>query len=226
MSDVACQALPRLRFLIAPEAALLLRARERVRDYLLQHCAERPSSTTSCCASRKPAPTPSATAAPPTTSRSRSGSPAATLVALVKDNGRGFDLDAFDPRRAARPASDHGRGLFIIAQPDGRARAAPRRRARGPHGQEGRLVRTGAPLDSGLGADSAGAPAHRERDARVARGDRRGLLRPRLGVPRHPCQPAALRLTGKSLEHLRGHTPWELFPGLKDSALTAPTATP
>jgi PAS domain S-box-containing protein len=28
-----------------------------------------------------------------------------------------------------------------------------------------------------------------------------------------------LRLTGKSLEHLRGHTPWELFPGLEDSPL-------
>ena len=29
----------------------------------------------------------------------------------------------------------------------------------------------------------------------------------------------ALRLTGKSLEQLRGHTPWELFPGLEDSPL-------
>ena len=27
----------------------------------------------------------------------------------------------------------------------------------------------------------------------------------------------ALRQTGKSLEQLRGHTPWELFPGLEDS---------
>ena len=37
------------------------------------------------------------------------------LRAAVKDDGRGFDVAAFDPERQPDPALDHGRGLFLIS---------------------------------------------------------------------------------------------------------------
>jgi anti-sigma regulatory factor (Ser/Thr protein kinase) len=115
LSEVACQAFPRLRFLIAPEAARLLRARDRVRDYLLQHCAERPliDDVVLCIEEA-------------CTNAIRHSQAAdyieislefadGNLVALVKDNGRGFDVDAFDPEAPPDLSSEHGRGLYLIS---------------------------------------------------------------------------------------------------------------
>jgi anti-sigma regulatory factor (Ser/Thr protein kinase) len=115
LSEVACQTLPRLRFLIAPEAALLLRARDRVRDYLLQHGAERPLiDDVVLCVEEA------------CTNAIRHSQAAddieislefadGDLVALVRDNGRGFDVDAFDPEALPDLSSDRGRGLYLIS---------------------------------------------------------------------------------------------------------------
>ena len=105
---------PRLHFRVPPEPSHLLRARERLRDYLRQFCGEyRVIDDVVLCVEEAA-----------TNAIRHSGSEqdiemslrfeAGDLIAEVKDRGAGFDIDAFD--RAALPdvLSDHGRGLFLI----------------------------------------------------------------------------------------------------------------
>ena len=114
-SSVTPQAAPpRLHFDVVPEAAHLLRARERLRDYLRQYCAApRVIDEVVLCVEEAC-----------TNAIRHSGSPepvaislefdADRLVAVVKDRGGGFDLEGFDAQAPTDPLLDHGRGLFII----------------------------------------------------------------------------------------------------------------
>jgi GAF domain-containing protein/anti-sigma regulatory factor (Ser/Thr protein kinase) len=105
---------PRLHFDVLPEPAHLLRARERLRDYLRQYCAApRVIDDVVLCVEEAC-----------TNAIRHSGSPAPIavslkfdadhLVAVVKDHGHGFDLEGFDSQATPDPLLDHGRGLFII----------------------------------------------------------------------------------------------------------------
>ena len=223
MSDVACQALPRLRFLIAPEAALLLRARDRVRDYLLQHCAERPliDDVVLCIEE----------ACTNAIRHSRTADDIeicvefadGDLVVLVKDRGRGFDVEAFDPEALPDLTSDHGRGLYLIS------RLSDEMELRRDGGLDVRMVKRAvtpgrAPvLDSGLGAvDASRQLAHHEARTRALLEEiDEGFFALDWEYRVVHANQAALRLCGKSLEHVCGRTPWELFPYLKDGALSA-----
>ena len=131
----------------------------------------------------------------PTPSSSRCTSRAADLVAAVKDHGRGFDVATLRPRGAARPAGRPRPRPVHHRHAHGRARAARRRRPRGAHA---RAVPT--PRCEPAAAGERPRRAARRRAARPSRGshagharrDRRGLLRPRLGVPLRatPTEPA------------------------------------
>ena len=115
-SDPTTQAAPpRLYFSVAPEPALLLRARDRIRDYLRQFCAEpRAIDDVVLCVEEAA-----------TNAIRHSGSDDdieislrfanGDLLAEVRDHGQGFDLASFDREGLPDVMADHGRGLFIVA---------------------------------------------------------------------------------------------------------------
>ena len=114
-SRKAEQALPRLHFSLAPEPSRLLRARERIRDYLALHCSDATAVNDVVLAVEEAA----------TNAIRHSGSSECLevelyfhghdLVAEVRDHGRGFDIDRFDPTVVPDPLAPGGRGLFLIA---------------------------------------------------------------------------------------------------------------
>ena len=105
---------PRLEFKVPPSGAHLLRARERLRDYLNQYCAQRELIDDVVLCIEEAC----------TNAIRHSGSDDdimialeftdGRLVAVVKDRGRGFDVTCFSPALPEGMA-DHGRGLYIIA---------------------------------------------------------------------------------------------------------------
>jgi PAS domain S-box-containing protein len=107
---------PRLHFSVAPEPSRLRRARERIRDYVTLHCADDTVVNDVVLAIEEAC----------TNAIRHSGSHNEIeiylafeddqLRAAVKDDGRGFDVAAFDPERRPDPGLDHGRGLFLISQ--------------------------------------------------------------------------------------------------------------
>ena len=105
---------PRLEFKVPPRGAHLLRARERLRDYLTQYCAQRELIDDVVLCIEEAC----------TNAIRHSGCDddimigleftEGRLVATVKDRGQGFDVACFSPALPEGMA-DHGRGLYIIA---------------------------------------------------------------------------------------------------------------
>ncbi|HET6497011.1 MAG TPA: SpoIIE family protein phosphatase [Thermoleophilia bacterium] len=107
--------LPRLTFRLPPDPSRLLRARERMRDYLQQYCSDQVAiddvvlSVQEAC----------------TNAIRHSGSQEdievclfaeeGDLVAEVRDAGHGFNVEAFDREAAPGPMSMGGRGLYLMA---------------------------------------------------------------------------------------------------------------
>jgi PAS domain S-box-containing protein len=113
--NVAEKSLPRLRLCLPPEPSRLLRARERVRDYLEQHgCAGRPVDQIVLAIEE---------ACTNAVRHSGSGDDIEVdlafdegdLTVVVRDHGRGFEVAAFDPERRPELLASGGRGLFMIA---------------------------------------------------------------------------------------------------------------
>lgn len=108
--------LPRLRFSLPPDAARLLRARERIRDYLQAHSSDTRAIDEVVLAVEEAC----------TNVIRHSGSQdnmavslafqSGDLVAEVSDSGGGFDLTTFDPSVTPDPLLDHGRGLYLICR--------------------------------------------------------------------------------------------------------------
>ena len=108
--------LPSLSFRLAPEPSHLLRARERIRDYLRAHCDDRGLTDQVVLCIEEAC----------TNAIRHSGSREDMLVSLhfedadlvvtVEDRGRGFDTAAFDPEALPDPMATGGRGLFLIAR--------------------------------------------------------------------------------------------------------------
>jgi serine/threonine-protein kinase RsbW len=107
---------PALGFSVPLEPSHLSRARERLRAYLQMHCAdaELVADVVLCLEEAC------------TNVIRHSGASEAMQVALrftddalvckVRDYGRGFDIDEFDPEAVPDPLAGDGRGLFIISQ--------------------------------------------------------------------------------------------------------------
>ena len=107
---------PRQRFAADPQAVCLSRIRGFARDYLTLYCAEqRTVEDMVLCVDEAC-----------TNAISHGGSAEQIeiflgfqgddLRVLVKDRGRGFDTAAFDPEPAPDPASERGRGLFLMSR--------------------------------------------------------------------------------------------------------------
>ncbi len=107
---------PRLRFRVPLEASRLLRARDRLRDYLSAHCTDEAlvDDLVLCideaCAN---AIRHSGASDPLEIDLGFDGT---DLVAVVRDHGCGFDLSTFDPSVDPDPGSVGGRGLVLIAR--------------------------------------------------------------------------------------------------------------
>ena len=106
---------PHLHFSLAPEPSRLLRARERIRDYLTAHCTDQTAVNDVVLAIEEAC----------TNAIRHSGSGEDIDVQLrfsgdelrvrIKDEGRGFDVESFDSHKLPDPLLDHGRGLYLIS---------------------------------------------------------------------------------------------------------------
>jgi PAS domain S-box-containing protein len=106
---------PRLRFRLPLDPPRLLRARERVRDYLFQHRLSDDAVDSAVLALEEAW----------TNAVRHSGATddmeivvcfdGTDLVAEVRDKGSGFDVASFDPHAPPDPLATCGRGLFLMA---------------------------------------------------------------------------------------------------------------
>jgi len=209
---------PRLEFKVPPSGAHLLRARERLRDYLTQYCAQRELIDDVVLCIEEAC----------TNAIRHSGSDDdivvgleftdGRLVAVVKDSGRGFDVACFSPALPEGMA-DHGRGLYIISnlmddlelccESGCQVRMSRRTAARA----------VGCTVESGLG--EVRAPVG-QRDTRL-----RGLLEEidEAFVAldwEYRCvhaNGAALQFVDKGLDEVLGLRPCDLVPEVAGSAL-------
>ena len=107
--------LPRLTFRLPPDPSRLLRARERMRDYLQQYCQDQVAVDDVVLAVQEAC----------TNAIRHSGSQEdievclfaeeGDLVAEVRDAGHGFDVQAFDREAVPGPMSMDGRGLYLMS---------------------------------------------------------------------------------------------------------------
>ena len=212
---------PRLEFRVPPESSHLLRARERLRDYLGQYCTERDLVEDVVLCVEEAC----------TNAIRHSGSAAditialefadGRLVATVRDRGHGFDVTGFDAHALPDLTADHGRGLFIICSLMDDVELCCHA------GFEVCMTRSAVtrcevePLESGFG----------ELRATVRSGQRENRLRALLEEIdeafvavdwEYRCvhaNGAALQLADASLDEMLGKRPWELFADLAGSAL-------
>ncbi len=210
--------LPRLAFRLGLDPARLARARERVRDYLWLHCDDESLvDEVVLCVDEAC-----------TNAIRHSGAENAIEVSLgfdgddllvtAKDSGHGFDLASFDRDALPDPLASGGRGLFMMAHLMDELELCLN------GGLEVRMLKrsvscspSSAPLDPALGNSADLRQRARTRSFLEEIGEAFFALDWEYRYI-HANQ-RALRLTGKSLEQLRGHTPWELFPGLEGSPL-------
>ena len=200
-----------------PRPSHLLRARDRIRDYLRQYCTDALVIDDVVLCIEEAATNAirhSGVEQPIELSLHFEGG---DLVAAVKDHGRGFDVASFDPEALPDLLADHGRGLFIIAKlmdalelrVDDGLEVLMRRRAEA-------TLRAARRSRAAWASRTPPAPVGR-REART-----RALLEEideaffALDWEYHYvyANQQALRITRKSLDELLGRTPWELFPAI------------
>ena len=201
---------------MAPEPSRLLRARERIRDYVSLHCGDPTIANDVVLAVEEAC----------TNAIRHSGSSddieihlaleGHDLKAAVKDKGRGFDVESFDPERTPDPLLDHGRGLFLIAQ------LCDDLQLHRDGGLEVRFVKRDAMpahvraahdgvLETGIAGEHHEDPRQRmfleEIDELFAALDWEFRY---IYVNKRFCQ-----ITGRPAEELLGRTLWELFPEIR-----------
>ena len=219
LSETIRQPPPRLHFLVAPEASRLLRARDRVRDYLTQHCSEQAIIDDVVLAVEEAC----------TNAIRHSGSQEEIeiflgfegndLLAAVKDRGRGFDVETFDRKAVPDPLLDHGRGLFLIS------RLCDEMELSMDSGLEVRLAKKSvafceAPaLETGL-ADISALPnlARRETRARALLEEIDEAFMAVDWEYRYVhVNEAMLHLAGKTRDELIGRRSWDLWPAAAET---------
>ena len=116
-SDVTSEAsAPTLRFSVALEASHLLRARERLRDYLHLHCADAELVDDVVLCLEEACTNVIRHSGADEAMRVRLRFAGDQLICQVADRGKGFDIASFDPQAVPDPLASGGRGLHIIAQ--------------------------------------------------------------------------------------------------------------
>ncbi len=211
---------PGLHFHLPPEPARLLRARERIRDYLGPLCTDDEAiddvvfCVTEACANviRH-----SGTAEGMDVSVRFSGD---AVVADVVDRGQGFDVTAFDLERLPDVTGTGGRGLFLMAhlmddlelESDGGVRLHMVKR--GLH--EACLS---SAFESAIG-DLQPIEEHRETRLRALLEEiDEGFLAMDWEYRYVHVNALALEITGTSLDELIGRTPFEVWPELAGTSL-------
>jgi PAS domain S-box-containing protein len=209
-----------LRFAVALEPALLLRARERLRDYLRLHCTDGELVDDVVLCLEEAATNVIRHSGSAEEMRIELRFEGDQLTCLVSDRGRGFDIDAFDPEAVPDPLRSGGRGLYIIGQ------LMDDVSLRMDGGLEVHMLKRGVqrcetgPLESLLG-DLRGAGDSDYQDTR-----RRAMLEEidegfaALDWEYRYVHVNAMlqRMGGLSREEMLGRTPWELFPYFSGSA--------
>jgi PAS domain S-box-containing protein len=220
-SKIPSQTLPpRMQFRVPPEASRLLRARDRVRDYLRQYCAkeELVDDVVLCIEEAC------------TNAIRHSGTADdieislqfadCDLVALVRDSGRGFDVAGFDPSTPPEPTLDGGRGLFLISQ------LSDVLDLRCDGGLEVRTVMRGvarrdaSALESGLGETiTASGEAHRENRLRAMLEEiDEAFVALDWDYRFVHANESACRMVGRSCAELLGQRLRDLWPGFAETS--------
>ena len=227
MSDSSAKpqtAPPRLHFRVPPEPAHLLRARERIRDYLRQHCSQCEVGDDLVMCIEEAATNVIRHSGSDKHFEISLGFEGGDLVAEVRDHGHGFEIATFDREAVPDVLSDHGRGLFLIS------RLCDEMELRRDGGLEVRMAKRAvascpaALLESGF-TDLPTSGRLNHRDARL-----RTLLEEideafiALDWEYRYVQAntRALRMAGKSLEELLGRRPSEVFPATAGPPLERP----
>ncbi len=213
---------PQLRFHVPLEASHLLRARERLRDYLGEYCASSELiDDIVLCIEEACANAIRHSGAHDDMEIALRFADDGRLVALVKDAGQGFDVESFDPHAAPDPACDHGRGLFIIAS------FMDELELRSDAGLEVRMAKRvlaqceSDTLESGLGetgGETGGVAGHRQRRLRAMLEEiDEGFLGLDWEYRQVYVNETACRMVGRTLDELLGRTPCEVWPELVGS---------
>ena len=209
---------PVLRFSVAPEPSHLLRARERLRDYLRLHCADQDlvSDVVLCLEEAC------------TNAIRHSGTSDEMQVELrfegdqllcqVSDHGKGFDVAAFDPEAAPDVLATGGRGLYIIGQ------LMDEMSLRLDGGLEVHMLKRGVPsresrqLESGLGdLPAAGDLDYPDTRRRALLEEiEQGFIALDWEYRYVHANKAAVFLTGRGLEELRRPKAVGRVPGARD----------
>ena len=216
MSEASRQVPPRLRFAVAAEPSRLLRARDRVRDYLARHCSDQTTVDDVVLAVEEACTNAIRHSGSQEEIEIRLGFEGDRLLAAVRDRGHGFDIGGFDPDLLPDVSSDHGRGLFLIA------RLCDEMELRYIGGLEVVMVKQGvsfceaAPLESGLGDVGAGGPVtHREARTRALLEDiDEGFVALDWEYRYVHANQMALTILGLPREELLGRRPWDIWPTL------------
>ena len=214
---------PQLQFRLPLEPARLLRARERMRDYLQSCCSEQELIDGIILCIEEAC----------TNAIRHSGSQDEMEVALrfessdllveVVDRGLGFDLDGFDPDTVPDPLATGGRGLFLMT------RLMDDLTVQRDHGFRVSMVKRGIlrndpqALDSGLGElGSQDRATRRETRLRALLEELDEAFFALDWQYRYVhANQAALKMMDKSAGELLGRTPGEVFPGLEVTPLMA-----
>jgi PAS domain S-box-containing protein len=107
---------PSLRFRLPLDPARLLRARQRIRDYLDQHAVSSETIDVVVLAIEEAMTNAVRHSGAAGDLEVRLGFEGRDLCAQVEDHGAGFDVDSFDRDHPPDPLSTGGRGLFLMAQ--------------------------------------------------------------------------------------------------------------
>ena len=217
--DVNSQAAPpRLRFRVPPEPSHLLRARDRIRDYLRQYCTDEPLVNDVVLCVEEAAANAVRHSGSELDIELSLGFEDGRLLAEVRDHGRGFDITSFDRNAVPDLGTDHGRGLFIIAK------LMDSLELRTDGGLEVRMARQAAschepsPFDSALGDALDDRGRRNPRTQAMLDEIDEGFVALDWEYRYVHVNEAMLRLVGKSRDEVIGKVIWELFPELEVSS--------
>lgn len=211
---------PRLQLRVPLDPSRLLRARDRVRDYLRQYCADSSLIDDVVLCIEEAC----------TNVIRHSGSDEdiemslrfadADLIGVVRDHGQGFDTGAFDPAALPDVHAAGGRGLYLIAHLTDEMTLCS------DGGLEVRMVkkavtrRAAVRIESGFGELQAADSDHRDSRLRALLEEiDEAFLALDWEYRYVHANAAALRLMCLPSDELLGRRPWEAFPEMVGTPL-------